>query len=177
MEIVAAVPSPACILSCLQVLRDPSRALALPFIRILLVRGRLWEMSKRCKFERRKGKVQIFSLFPPWQALERIMKQEMLWKLRVVRLVWLRRCTGALLFQTDGCAFVSLWASGAYRDRRTLEMCLILQLIIKSCSYTNKPRCFFLLNQHVFMLYRTSKSCKIVFAAKTLELVCLQIGF
>ncbi len=72
------------------------------------------------------------------------MKQEMLWKLRVVRLVWLRRCTGALLFQTDGCAFVSLWASGAYRDRRTLEMCLILQLIIKSCSYTNKPRCFFI---------------------------------
>lgn len=72
------------------------------------------------------------------------MKQEMLWKLRVVRLVWLRRCTGALLFQTDGCAFVSLWASGAYRDRRTLEYvemcCLILQLIIKSCSYANKPR-------------------------------------
>ncbi len=108
------------------------------------------------------------------------MKREMLWKLRVVRLVWLRRCTGALLFQTDGCAFVSLWASGAYRDRRTLEYvemcCLILQLIIKSCSYTNKPR-EKKMNQHVFTLYKTSKSSKmLVFAAKTMELVCLQKG-
>lgn len=61
------------------------------------------------------------------------MKQEMLWKLRAVRLVWLRRCTGALLFQTDGCAFVSLWASGTHRDRRTLEyleMCLIVLLSV-----------------------------------------------
>lgn len=93
------------------------------------------------------------------------MKQEMLWKLRVVRLVWLRRCTGALLFQTDGCAFVSRWASGAYRDRRTLEYmetcCLILQLIIKSCSYTNKPREKCTESIHTFSLFtkQANKSC------------------
>lgn len=70
MEIAAAVPSPARILSCLQVLVDPSRVLALPFIRILPVRGRRWEMSKRCKFERRKEKVQIFSLFFQTRSVE-----------------------------------------------------------------------------------------------------------
>lgn len=59
------------------------------------------------------------------------MKQEMLLKLRVVRLAWIRRCTWELVFQTDGCAFVSLWATDTYCDRRSLEYmetCLVLQM-------------------------------------------------